>query len=223
LQGLEVEPNPLLKDVHRDTLLEVVYEDDWLLVVNKPAGMLSVPGKGDVDSVYSRMRRNYPEATGPLVVHRLDMATSGLLLIAKTKEVHKELQAQFKDRAIKKRYTALLDGEVMEDEGTVDLPLCLDPQDRPRQVVSEEFGKSAVTAYKVVSRTGATRVAFYPATGRTHQLRVHAAHSSGLNAPIRGDELYGNKAERLYLHAEALEFTHPITGERIQLERLADF
>ncbi len=223
LQGLEVEPNPLLNDVHRETVLEVVYEDDWLLVVNKPAGMLSVPGKGDVDSVYSRMRKKYPEATGPLVVHRLDMATSGLLLIAKTKEVHKDLQAQFKDRVIKKRYIALLDGEVMEDEGTVELPLCLDPHDRPRQVVSEEFGKSAVTAYKVVARTGVTRVTFYPATGRTHQLRVHAAHSSGLNAPIRGDELYGRKAERLYLHAEALEFMHPITGKRIRLEKLADF
>ena len=114
LQGLDVEENPLETDVHRDAELEIVYEDESLLVVNKPAGMLSVPGKSDVDSVYQRVRRMYPGATGPMVVHRLDMATSGLMLVAKTKEVHQNLQAQFKNRTVCKRYVAWLDGIVEE-------------------------------------------------------------------------------------------------------------
>ena len=138
LQGLEVEENPLLEDNHRTTVLDIIYEDDYLLIVNKPAGMLSVPGKETADSVYSRIRHLYPDATGPLVVHRLDMATSGLLLIAKTKEVHQNLQAQFSNRSIKKRYTALLEGIVSDEEGTIDLPLCLNPLDRPRQIVDKE-------------------------------------------------------------------------------------
>ncbi len=220
LIGLEVEPNPLEAQSHHDTPLEIVYEDDYLLVVNKPAGMLSVPGKGEADSVQSRMRRLYPEATGPLVVHRLDMATSGLLLVAKTKEVHQHLQAQFKNRTIKKRYIALLQGIVPQAEGIIDLPLCLNPLDRPRQVVDEVHGKPAITRYEVLKRTedGQTLVAFYPLTGRTHQLRVHAAHPLGLHCPIVGDELYGQKAERLCLHAERLEFTHPANGERFVME-----
>lgn len=224
LQGLEVEDNPLWEDLHSETPLEVVYEDDHLLVVNKPAGMLSVPGKGEVDSVYSRIRTLYPEAEGPLVVHRLDMATSGLLLIAKTKEVHQNLQAQFKNRTIKKRYIALLDGKVQQEKGSIDLPLCLNPLDRPRQVVDHEHGKTAITHYQVLKQTDTrTLIAFYPLTGRTHQLRVHAAHAEGLHCPILGDELYGRKADRLYLHAECLEFIHPVTGKQIRIEKKADF
>ena len=224
LQGLEVEDNPLSKDHHRETHLEIVYEDDWLLVVNKPEGMLSVPGKTDMDSVYQRLKNRYPEATGPLIVHRLDMATSGLLLAAKTKEVHQNLQAQFKNRTIKKRYSAILDGLITTDKGTISLPLCLDPQDRPRQIVSEEYGKPAITNYQVLERKqNKTRIAFYPLTGRTHQLRVHAAHPQGLNTPILGDELYGKKADRLYLHAEYLEFKHPVSGKTIRIEKKADF
>ncbi len=218
LQGLRVDENPLLADTHRETKLDILYEDDYLLVVDKPAGMLSVPGKGDVDSVYQRLRLRYPEATGPIIVHRLDMATSGLLLAAKTKEAHQNLQAQFKNRTIRKRYIALLDGEVSPDEGEIRLPLCPDPLDRPRQIVSEEFGKPALTRYRVLERaSGRSLVAFYPQTGRTHQLRVHAAHPQGLHCPILGDELYGRKAERLYLHAEYLAFTHPVTSERIEI------
>mgnify|MGYP001704100743 FL=1 len=224
LQGLRVDENPLLADSHRETKLDILYEDDYLLVINKPEGMLSVPGKGDVDSVYQRLSILYPEATGPIIVHRLDMATSGLLLAAKTKEAHQNLQAQFKNRTIQKRYIALLEGEVPQDEGEIRLPLCPDPLDRPRQIVSEEFGKPAFTRYRVLERaSGKTLIAFYPQTGRTHQLRVHAAHPLGLHCPILGDELYGRKAERLYLHAEYLAFTHPITSERIEIQKSPAF
>lgn len=224
LQGLQVEDNPLQNDSHRDTELETLYEDEWLLAVNKPAGMLSVPGKLDVDSVYQRVRRIYPEATGPMIVHRLDMATSGLLLIAKTKEVHQNLQAQFKNRTVRKRYVALLDGLVKRREGLIALPLRPDPEDRPRQVVDEVSGKPAVTLFETLTcEAHRSRVLFFPQTGRTHQLRVHAAHPLGLDAPIVGDELYGKRAERLYLHAEYLAFRHPVSGRIIEVEKPAEF
>lgn len=226
LQGLQVEENPMLKRMQVPSKnLEIVYEDSWLSVINKPAGMLSVPGKEDAVSVYSLMRGQYPEADGPLTVHRLDMATSGLMLIAKTKRVHQNLQAQFKNRLVRKRYVALLEGVVPKDKGTVDLPLCLNPLDRPRQMVHTEHGKPAITDYQVLERLDGkqTRIAFYPRTGRTHQLRIHAAHPLGLHCPIIGDELYGKKADRLYLHAEYLEFTHPITGETVRITKEAEF
>ncbi len=226
LQGLQVEENPMLKRMQVPSQnLEIVYEDPWLSVINKPAGMLSVPGKEDAVSVYSLMREQYPEADGPLTVHRLDMATSGLMLIAKTKRVHQNLQAQFKNRLVRKRYVALLEGIVPKDKGTVDLPLCLNPLDRPRQMVHTEHGKPAITDYQVLERLDGkrTRIAFYPRTGRTHQLRIHAAHPLGLHCPIIGDELYGEKADRLYVHAEYLEFTHPITGETVRITKEAEF
>ena len=226
LQGLQVEENPMLKRMQVPSQnLEIVYEDPWLSVINKPAGMLSVPGKEDAVSVYSLMREQYPEADGPLTVHRLDMATSGLMLIAKTKRVHQNLQAQFKNRLVRKRYVALLEGIVPKDKGTVDLPLCLNPLDRPRQMVHTEHGKPAITDYQVLERLDGkrTRIAFYPRTGRTHQLRIHAAHPLGLHCPIIGDELYGEKADRLYLHAEYLEFTHPKTGETVRITKEAEF
>ncbi len=226
LQGLQVEENPMLKRMQVPSKnLEIVYEDPWLSVINKPAGMLSVPGKEDAVSVYSLMREQYPEADSPLTVHRLDMATSGLMLIAKTKRVHQNLQAQFKNRLVRKRYVALLEGIVPKDKGTVDLPLCLNPLDRPRQMVHTEHGKPAITDYQVLERLDGkrTRIVFYPRTGRTHQLRIHAAHPLGLHCPIIGDELYGEKADRLYLHAEYLEFTHPITGETVRISKEAEF
>lgn len=226
LQGLQVEENPLLKRMQAPSKsLEIVYEDPWLSVIHKPAGMLSVPGKEDAVSVYDLAREKYPDADGPLTVHRLDMATSGLMLIAKTKHVHRDLQAQFKNRLVRKRYIALLEGIVPEDKGTISLPLCPNPLDRPRQMVHAEHGKPAVTDYQVLERMDGnrTRIAFYPRTGRTHQLRVHAAHPLGLHCPIVGDELYGKKAERLYLHAEYLEFTHPVTGEIIKITKEAEF
>jgi len=240
LQGLEIDENPLLNPVHEEEELEIVFEDEWLLVVNKPAGMLSVPGKAeDRDSVYHRLKKKYPEATGPMIVHRLDMATSGLLLVAKTKEVHQDLQAQFANRSIKKRYVAVLDGIVLSERtGRIELPLCLNPLDRPRQIVSKEYGKEAITEYKIISESEKiidesersineprkyTRIVFYPLTGRTHQLRVHAAHPEGLGCPILGDELYGKKADRLYLHAEYIEFRHPIYGDIFRIQKKADF
>ena len=229
LQGLKVDENPLSANAHKKEELEIVFEDEWLVVVNKPSGMLSVPGKEEeTDSVYHRVKARYPEATGPMIVHRLDMATSGLLLVAKTKEVHQHLQEQFMNRSIKKRYVALLDRSeqngLPEETGTINLPLCLNPLDRPRQMVSEEYGKPAVTEYRILNYSDKyIRIAFYPLTGRTHQLRVHAAHHQGLNCPILGDELYGKKADRLYLHAEYLEFRHPVYGDIICIQKEAEF
>lgn len=224
LQGLNVEPAPSERYSLSQNMPEILFEDQWLLVLHKSEGVLSVPGKSEEQSIYSLLRARYPEATGPLVVHRLDMATSGLLLAAKTQEVHRHLQAQFENRSIKKRYIALLDGILSEEEGVIDLPICPDYLDRPRQMVNEELGKTAITRYRVMDRkNGQTRIAFFPLTGRTHQLRVHAAHPLGLNCPIVGDELYGRKAERLYLHAEYLEFIHPVSGQRMVIEKKAEF
>ena len=186
--------------------------------------MLSVPGKERQTSIYDLARKAYPEADGPMIVHRLDMATSGLLIIAKDKKTHQHLQAQFKNRSIRKKYIALLDGIVPEDEGTIELPLCPNPLDRPRQMVDTQYGKPAITYYQVLERTDKyTRIAFSPHTGRTHQLRVHAAHPSGLHCPIIGDELYGKKDKRLYLHAESIEFTHPVNGQPMCIMEKADF
>lgn len=224
LEGLAVDPNPMKVNTAEGQTLPIVYEDDILLVTNKPPEFLSVPGKMVADSVASRMKARYPDATGPLIVHRLDMSTSGLLLIAKTVEMYKLLQHQFMKRTIKKRYIALLDGDVEGDEGFVDLPMRLDIEDRPRQLVCYEHGKNARTRWEVISRAdGRTRVYLYPITGRTHQLRVHCAHKDGLNAPILGDDLYGRKGDRLHLHAEYLAFMHPHTKETVELEAPAAF
>lgn len=204
--------------------LKYIFEDKDLIVIEKPANFLSVPGKKMADSAYLRIKNKYPKATGPLLVHRLDMATSGLLLIAKNKEVHKHLQQQFADRTIVKKYIAILEGTITEKEGVIDLPIRVDLEDRPRQLVCFEHGKEAKTKYKVIEEfEGKSRIQFQPITGRTHQLRVHAAHVIGLNSPILGDPLYGNPADRLYLHAEYLEFTHPISGKRMQFKVGAKF
>lgn len=222
LQGLDVEDNPL--DNIKTEKLEILYDDKWIAVIYKPEGMLSVPGKGDRPSVLSMIKEMYPEAEGPIIVHRLDMATSGLLVIAKNKAVHQDLQAQFKNHSIKKRYIAILDGIIQKKNGTISLPLMADYMDRPRQRVDYTHGKIAITEYEVISyKDGKTRIALYPHTGRTHQLRVHCAHKDGLNTPIYGDELYGEKADRLYLHAETLEFRHPVTGEQMRFKKEADF
>lgn len=224
LNGLEVDDNPLLVNPAAGKDIPIVYEDDYLLVVNKPAEFLSVPGKTISDSVYTRMLEKYPTATGPLIVHRLDMSTSGLLLIAKDKEVHQHLQRQFIKRTVKKRYVALLDGIVKQNEGVISLPLRVDLDDRPRQLVCFEYGKPAKTEWKALEKNkNGTRVYFYPITGRTHQLRVHAAHPDGLGTPIKGDDLYGKKADRLCLHAEWIEFTHPISKLRMEIQVDPDF
>ena len=256
LQGLDVEPNPLLTSNTDATQLETVYEDEYLLVVNKPAGMLSVPGKTGQASVLSILQERYPDATGPILVHRLDMDTSGLLLAAKDKDTHAKLQAQFEGRSVKKRYIALLDG-IPQDKapkGFIRLPMRPDYDNRPLQMVCFEYGKAAVTRYVILNavkdlktaskcfqilrdaqndkkgismndnnREATSRIAYYPETGRTHQLRVHSAHPDGMNCPIMGDRLYGQPADRLYLHAEMLEFRHPITNQRMHLTKEASF
>ena len=224
MQGLTVEPNPLLSSKAESNSLETVYEDEYLLVVNKPSGMLSAPGKTGQASVYSLMAEQFPEATGPLIVHRLDMDTSGLLLVAKNKEVHAELQKQFENQQVRKRYIALLSGKPdVPSSGFIRLPLLPDFENRPLQTVNYEYGKPAVTRYELLDDDSHTRIAFYPETGRTHQLRVHAAHPEGLNTPIVGDPLYGQPAERLYLHADRLEFRHPITNRVIRVSKEAPF
>ncbi|MBH0055397.1 RNA pseudouridine synthase [Pseudoalteromonas sp. SWXJZ94C] len=224
LKGLNVEDNPLLVNPAQGKHLEIIYKDDDLLVVNKPAEFLSVPGVNIEDSVYMRIKTQFPEASGPLIVHRLDMSTSGLLMIALNKRAHKALQKQFIERVIEKRYVALVAGNVIENSGTVDLPLVLDFDDKPRQMVCYKNGKPSLTTWHVLERkNNTTRLQLYPKTGRTHQLRVHCAHSLGLNMPIVGDTHYGKKADRLHLHAEYLAFTHPITQKRLEFEVAADF
>ena len=214
LQGIKIEENIMIKNLVKEKELEIIFEDEAIIVVNKPAEFLSVPGKNISDSVYTRIKEKYPTATGPLIVHRLDMSTSGILLLTKTKEANKVLQSQFINRTIKKRYVALLDGNLLENEGKIKLPLRVDLDDRPRQLVDFKFGKSTETIWKVLKReNNKTRVHFYPITGRTHQLRVHAAHKDGLNAPIIGDDLYGKKENRLHLHAEFIKFSHPETNK----------
>ena len=211
LEGIETDPNPMLSNPAEGRELDVIFEDDHLLIVNKPEEFLSVPGKNINDSVYSRIRELYPDATGPLIVHRLDMSTSGLLLIAKSEYTYKTLQRQFLKRTVKKRYVALLEGELEHERGVIDLPLRVDLDDRPRQLVCFTHGRPAITRWEVAEKKdGRTKVYFYPITGRTHQLRVHASHSLGLNCPIVGDDLYGQRSNRLHLHAEELTFFHPV-------------
>ncbi|QQU02591.1 RluA family pseudouridine synthase [Myroides odoratus] len=219
LQGLNVDDNPLLVNPELQRPIEIVYEDEDFAIVNKPEEFLSVPGIYIQDSVYERMKIRYPKATGPIIVHRLDMATSGILIIAKNKDAHKALQSQFIKKTVTKRYVALLDGIVTENEGYIDLPLRVDLEDRPRQMVCFEHGKPAKTKWEVIERkNGKTKVYFYPITGRTHQLRMHASHPMGLNTPIVGDDLYGSKNTRLFLHAESITFKHPRTQEMVNFQ-----
>ena len=224
LQGLDVDDNPMLINPGEHLPLKTVYEDKDIIIVNKPSELLSVPGKTIKDSVFTRIQKEYPEATGPLIIHRLDMSTSGILVLAKTKEAHKYIQYQFIHKHIQKRYIALLDGHVEENYGLIDLPLRVDLNDRPRQLVCFEHGKPARTKWQVIERkNGTTRVQFFPITGRTHQLRMHAAHPKGLNTPIVGDDLYGVKTNRLHLHAEFIEFRHPSTKEMVSFQVDPDF
>ena len=209
--------------------LKIRYEDDYLAVVVKPSGLLSVPGKGCQPSVYSILKERWKGKSDVFMVHRLDMDTSGLLVVARNTEVYKALQAQFIGRSVKKKYVALLPLSVLEKklpaEGRIELPLSPDPDDHPRQRVDRTNGKPATTEYRFIGKTTygkealeAVKIELYPLTGRTHQLRIHCAHPDGLGSPIIGDNLYGQRAERLWLHAEHLEFTHPITQERMSFD-----
>jgi tRNA pseudouridine32 synthase/23S rRNA pseudouridine746 synthase len=224
LKGIAMESNPFQENPAKGKDIEIVYEDEVLAVINKPAEFLSVPGKMISDSVYQRVKALYPKASGPLIVHRLDMSTSGLMLIAKNEETYVKLQSQFIKRTIKKRYVALLEGILETNEGFIDLPLRVDLDDRPRQLVCYEHGKSAQTKWiKIETKNNQTLVYFYPITGRTHQLRVHASHGLGLNSPIVGDDLYGKKGNRLHLHAEQITFIHPISKKEMTFTKEADF
>ncbi|WP_406683516.1 pseudouridine synthase [Seonamhaeicola sp. MEBiC1930] len=224
MKGLKVENNPILEVKTHNDPLEILYEDDYLLLVNKPHEFLSVPGKTNLESVQTKMKQYLPNAKGPLLVHRLDMSTSGILLVAKNEKTHKNLQKQFINKTVKKRYVAVLDGELSQKQGVIDLPLRVDLDNRPQQLVCYEHGKAAKTKYEIiVVKDGRTRIHFYPITGRTHQLRVHAAHSEGLKMPIIGDDLYGNKGERLHLHAEYIKFEHPVTKKLVEFVCKAPF
>jgi len=224
LDGMQVDDNPFLVNSALDKDLEIVYDDEFMVVINKPADFLSVPGINVKDSVYERIKMKYINATGPLIVHRLDMPTSGLLVLAKSKEAHKILQSQFIKRTVLKKYIALLDGVLTDVLGEINLPIRVDLDDRPRQLVCEKYGKNARTKYEVIEiKDNKTKVYFYPITGRTHQLRVHASHHLGLNTPIVGDDLYGKSDRRLHLHAAYLELNHPVTNERMIFEASTDF
>ena len=230
--------NTSIKDVSTYNKVETLFEDQELAVIYKPEGLLSVPGKDSLQpSIYALMRKRYPTAASPLIVHRLDMATSGLMVIAKTEFAYHRLQKEFLHHRVQKKYIAIIgckDKEACDRLAKVSkrgraflsLPLMPDYLDRPRQIVHHEQGKEAITEYEILERIDDThlRLALYPKTGRTHQLRVHCAHQKGLNAPILGDPLYGNeKASRLHLHAEEITFEHPLTGKKITIQRKADF
>lgn len=224
LEGITLEDNPFLVNQAKGKSIKTIFEDDDIVVISKPDGLLSVPGINVQDSVFLRMKGKYPLATGPLIVHRLDMATSGIMVIAKSKMAHKRLQIQFIKRTVKKRYIALLDGLIKEESGIIDLPLRGDIDDRPRQLVCHKHGKYAKTEWTKINCTNKqTKVYFHPITGRTHQLRIHASHPLGLNAAIVGDELYGNPNTRLYLHAESIRFTHPTTNEKMSFTSDSEF
>ena len=213
LQGLNVEDNPFEQTI--EAIPDILYEDDTLMVLNKPAGMLTVPGKSNAGSVYSFCKNHCPGADGPMIVHRLDTATSGLLVVAKTKAAHLELQKQFLHHTVEKKYAAILEHPLPSAtprSGTISLPLSPSPFDHPRQMADTAHGKTAITQYEMLTDN---LVALTPLTGRTHQLRVHCAHPDSLGVPIKGDTLYGKADKRLYLHAWRLSFNHPVTGERM--------
>lgn len=224
MQGLEVEPNPLDRK-YSGTEPEIIFSDQDIIVVNKPAGMLSVPGKTEADSLLEWLRSRYGQQTESC--HRLDMDTSGVMVFARHLEAKRNIEAQFAAGEVKKSYRARLcnTGKAFKkfSEGTISLPLMLDYYDRPRQIVDFKQGKTAITDYKVdqILPNGEVEVLFYPRTGRSHQLRVHSAHHLGLGRPIKGDKLYGDpNAERLYLHAESICFKHPGNGEIVKFETL---
>lgn len=231
LKGLEVDDNPQEHDPllypigDSQVKLDIIYEDQWLMVINKPSGLLSVPGRESRLSVWSVVRQHYADSEEWALAHRLDMGTSGLLIITKTREAFTYMQSQFARREVRKTYVALLEGVVPNKHGTISLPLKADPLDRPRQVVDYLFGKTAVTDYDVIQvKQGISRLELMPHTGRTHQLRVHCAHPDGLGIPILGDDLYGHGGrDRIYLHAQEISFFHPISRERITLRAEAPF
>ena len=255
LQGLDVDPSPDAEGFPH-LGVEIVYEDEALAVLNKPSGMLSIPGRTEDYSIATWAQERWP---GSQPVHRLDMWTSGIILVAKTTEAYHALQKQFTDHTVKKKYLAVVEGTPKQEHGIIDLPLLCDPLNRPRQVIDFERGKRAITEYRILDQDSGVRgcggaevrdmscetsaseysrspaptlprthdnltlLALWPHTGRTHQLRMHCAHPDGLGCPIKGDELYGTKADRLYLQAQAISFIHPTTGKKMHFELPPDF
>ncbi|MFK7853058.1 MAG: RluA family pseudouridine synthase [Granulosicoccus sp.] len=203
--------------------LSIAFEDATLLVVDKPSGMLSQPGRTEPDSVLSRVRLARSEAHGPMLVHRLDMDTSGLLILAKTRSAHRILQQQFEHRHVSKRYRALLSRPPLGLGGRIHLPLRVDIENRPRQIVCARYGKPSTTLWRRDTEGHENGVVLFPLTGRTHQLRVHMAHNQGLGNAIQGDRLYGCASDRLMLHAEYLAFDHPVSGIRTRISSDARF
>lgn len=226
LKGLEVDEAPSdFSRTQNHADLSILYEDAEIVVIHKPAGMLSVPGLVDAVSAFELLQPTYPDLQ---VVHRLDMATSGVMIFAKNHAAHFELQRQFIKHEAKKTYVALVEGVPAQESGLIRLPLSPDLNDRPRQVVDEEHGKAAVTFFRKLNTTEVngrivTRMELSPQTGRTHQLRVHCAHHSGLGCPIVGDELYGTANNRLYLHAETLTVKHPQSGKTMRFKAEVGF
>ena len=216
LQGLDVDPDPEIAG-KSDLEPGIIWEDEVMAVLNKPSGMLSVPGKIGQYSVASWAEERWPAS---MIAHRLDMWTSGIILVAKTKEAYLSLQEQFTNHTVKKKYLAIVEGVPEKEHGIIDLPLLNDPMNRPRQTVDYERGKRAITEYRVLQSSLERRslLALWPHTGRTHQLRMHCAHKDGLGCPIMGDELYGRKADRLYLQAQAITFVHPTTEKRMHFD-----
>jgi tRNA pseudouridine32 synthase/23S rRNA pseudouridine746 synthase len=200
--------------------LNILYQDEHLIALNKPSGLTSVPGKGihAQDSLTTRILAQFPDAPKHPAVHRLDMDTSGIMLFGLTPEAHKSVSRQFENRETRKEYIALLDGELTTQSGHIELPFRLDVDNRPHQIYDPVHGKMGITDWELLEvKNDTSRVLFKPLTGRTHQLRVHAAHYKGLGTPIIGDTLYGSGTEhgQLRLHASLLEFTHPISGDRV--------
>ncbi|MCR5820564.1 MAG: RNA pseudouridine synthase [Bacteroidaceae bacterium] len=228
LKGLDVAPSPVLHYNKVSTQIRVLWEDEQIAIVDKPSGMLSQPGRSDQPNLFDECLGLWPDIEGQVIVHRLDQDTSGIMVVAKTSRAHYRMRKLFELRQVEKEYEALLDGRLSMSEGTINLPLAPDIDSSPRQKVDYNSGLEAVTEYRVIGfeaigNKPITRIRFRPLTGRTHQLRVHAASSLGLNLPILGDRLYGTWADRLYLHAASLSFTHPFTNEKICLESQVPF
>lgn len=199
-------------------LMQLIFYDTEIIVIDKPGGLLSVPGRGPgkQDCAVSRVRKLFPDIIAQPAVHRLDMYTSGIMVLARTREAHRQLSMQFEKRIPHKKYTALLDGIITEREGRIELPFRLDPQNRPYQIYDPIHGKIGISLWNMIDiEPPYSRVEFQPLTGRTHQLRLHAAHALGLNAPIVGDVLYGRgqEGDQMMLHASSLSIRHPLTGE----------
>ncbi len=208
--------------------IAILYQDDHIVVVNKPGGLLSVPGRGKdkQDCVVTRVKKLFPNMIDQPAVHRLDMFTSGLMVLAKTTAAHRELGIQFEKRAVKKTYISLLEGKIPGSSGRIELSFRLDVTNRPYQIYDPVQGKRGITLWQKLGMTGDfTRVAFTPVTGRTHQLRLHAAHEKGLGVPIVGDRLYGNgkEGDQMMLHASQLSFNHPASQQPLTFDSPPSF